>query len=230
MAEPKTFALVHGAWHGAWCWDELRPYLERAGHKTVAMDLPIENPEANFDDYAQTVIEALSDFENIVLVVHSRAGNVGPRVAARLALDRIVYLCSPLPLFKETAATEIMEQAPARNSTTFRAGITNESNGLTSFNPLLAAEVFYNECTAQQSTAATGQLRLQRANNYELALPSLPAIPSSYIYTRNDKVINQDYSQFVAREVLSVEPIEIEGDHSPFLSNPQQLAATLLSL
>jgi len=34
-----TFALVHGSWHGAWCWELLSPFLRRPGHDVVAMDL-----------------------------------------------------------------------------------------------------------------------------------------------------------------------------------------------
>ena len=34
------FALVHGAWHGAWCWEKVIPGLEAHGHRAVAMDMP----------------------------------------------------------------------------------------------------------------------------------------------------------------------------------------------
>src|SRR5882757_3365811 len=36
----STFLLVHGAWHGAWCWYKSIPVLQRAGHKVLAPDLP----------------------------------------------------------------------------------------------------------------------------------------------------------------------------------------------
>jgi pimeloyl-ACP methyl ester carboxylesterase len=36
--------LVHGSFHGAWCWDLLRPHLESRGHRVVAVDLPISEP------------------------------------------------------------------------------------------------------------------------------------------------------------------------------------------
>jgi len=36
----STFVLVHGSWHGAWCWGKVVPLLERAGHKVEAIDLP----------------------------------------------------------------------------------------------------------------------------------------------------------------------------------------------
>ena len=41
-----TFALVHGAWHGAWCWEPVMAELERRGHRAVAVDLPCDDPAA----------------------------------------------------------------------------------------------------------------------------------------------------------------------------------------
>ncbi|MDA0770454.1 MAG: alpha/beta hydrolase, partial [Chloroflexi bacterium] len=36
----STYVLIHGAYHGGWCWDKVVPLLEAAGHKAVAPDLP----------------------------------------------------------------------------------------------------------------------------------------------------------------------------------------------
>jgi len=41
-----TFGLVHGSWHGGWCWERLIPELEARGHRAVAVDLPAEDPAA----------------------------------------------------------------------------------------------------------------------------------------------------------------------------------------
>lgn len=35
-----AFVLVHGSWHGGWCWGLVEPHLNNAGHKTIAIDLP----------------------------------------------------------------------------------------------------------------------------------------------------------------------------------------------
>src|SRR4051812_38188961 len=39
-SEMATFILVHGAWHGGWCWERLAPLLTAAGHRVLAPDLP----------------------------------------------------------------------------------------------------------------------------------------------------------------------------------------------
>jgi len=41
-----TFGLVHGAYHGSWCWQRLTPELERLGHRVLTVDLPTEDPHA----------------------------------------------------------------------------------------------------------------------------------------------------------------------------------------
>jgi hypothetical protein len=57
-----TFALVHGGYHGAWCWEQLTPLLKQAGHHVVVMDLPLEDGAATFDTYADVVCAALADW------------------------------------------------------------------------------------------------------------------------------------------------------------------------
>ena len=52
-------ALVHGSYHGAWCWDLLRPELERLGHRVITVDLPISDPALGAADYAETVSKAI---------------------------------------------------------------------------------------------------------------------------------------------------------------------------
>ncbi len=48
-----TFALVHGAWHAAWCWELLTPLLQHAEHDVVAVEPPSEDGSATFEDYAR---------------------------------------------------------------------------------------------------------------------------------------------------------------------------------
>ncbi|MFG1931532.1 alpha/beta fold hydrolase [Mycobacterium sp. NPDC048908] len=88
-----TFGLVHGAWHGAWCWERLTPELEALGHRVIAMNLPCDDSSATFDDYADVVCVAVTDVgEDLVLLGHSLAVQTIPLVAVRRPLRRLVYL------------------------------------------------------------------------------------------------------------------------------------------
>jgi len=90
-----TFGLVHGAWHGGWCWQYLIPELEARGHRAVAMDLPTDDPQAGAERYAAIVVRALDSFdEDVVLVGHSLAGLTIPVVASLRPVRHLVYLCA----------------------------------------------------------------------------------------------------------------------------------------
>src|SRR5690242_17823573 len=99
-----TFVLVHGAWHGGWCWDRLVPELAAAGHQSVVMDLPIEDPSATFEDYASVVVDAAAGAgagsgSDVVVVGHSLGSMVIPLVAARRPVSALVFLCGVIPKF-----------------------------------------------------------------------------------------------------------------------------------
>jgi pimeloyl-ACP methyl ester carboxylesterase len=67
-----TFALVHGAWHGAWCWDRVINPLRDRGREVVAPELPSEDTEAGLEEYTDTIWGALDEAgaepEDVVLV------------------------------------------------------------------------------------------------------------------------------------------------------------------
>lgn len=84
-----TFALVHGASHGAWFWERLMPEIEALGHRVITMDLPVDDRSATFGDYADTVCAAITDVpgDELILVGHSLAGVVVPLVATCARCD-----------------------------------------------------------------------------------------------------------------------------------------------
>ncbi|HEU4593023.1 MAG TPA: alpha/beta fold hydrolase, partial [Steroidobacteraceae bacterium] len=71
-----TFILVHGAWHGAWCWHKLIPWLEGAGARVVAPELRSEEPDnpASLEEWARFVAGLTRRESGSVLVGHSRGG------------------------------------------------------------------------------------------------------------------------------------------------------------
>ncbi len=99
----RTYVLIHGAWHGGWCWQRLAPLLAAAGHRVLAPSLPGLAERAgelsaatNLDVHIGDVVALLSreQLRDVVLVGHSYAGlvitGIADRAAARLA--HLVYL------------------------------------------------------------------------------------------------------------------------------------------
>ena len=107
-APSRTFVLVHGAWHGGWCWKKVIPMLASAGHRVLAPTLTglgdrshLLTPEVDLDTHIKD-INAVFHYEDVhdaILVGHSYGGmvvaGVAPSVITRLA--GVVYLDAFLP-------------------------------------------------------------------------------------------------------------------------------------
>jgi len=120
-----TFALVHGAWHGAWCWEQLTPLLRQAGHDVVTMDLPNEDGTATFDTYADVVCAALdSRGDDVVLVGHSYNGNTIPLVAARRSVRHLVYLCAMVPDIGRSVFDQMSDELEMLNPVAYEQGLS----------------------------------------------------------------------------------------------------------
>lgn len=103
-----NFVLVHGAWHGGWCWQRVVQPLAAAGHRVHAVTLTGLGERAHLLSSAITlethvadvagVIEA-EEMQQVVLAVHSYAGMVGTAIADRLGarLRHLVYVDAVVP-------------------------------------------------------------------------------------------------------------------------------------
>ena len=95
-----AFVLVHGAWHGGWCWRFVAPTLRRAGHDVYTPTLTglgerahLARPGIDLDLHVQDVVALLEaeDLHEVVLLGHSYGGMVvtgaADRCAARIRID-----------------------------------------------------------------------------------------------------------------------------------------------
>jgi pimeloyl-ACP methyl ester carboxylesterase len=103
-----TFVLVHGAWHGGWCWARVEPGLREAGHRVLAPTLTgvgdrahLLSPLVGLDTHVEDVVRVLDlhDADDVVLVGHSYAGQVIAGAASRRPerVRQVVYLDAFLP-------------------------------------------------------------------------------------------------------------------------------------
>jgi hypothetical protein len=221
------FALVHGAYHGAWCWEHLRRELERDGHATSAVELPCEDPEAGAERYADEVVHSIpKTSEGVVLVGHSLAGLTIPIVAGRTRTVMTIYLCALLPVPGLS-----FDAQHADMSTGFKPseGAIGHPDGSTSWPERGAVEVFYHDCDPDLGRASARRLRKQhwRITQEVTPLRRRPDVPVAYILCTDDRAVSPTYSSRAAHEQLGVDPVEMAGGHSPFLSRPRELATLL---
>lgn len=110
----STFVLVHGAWHGGWCWGRVRPLLQQRGHQVFTPTLTglsdrahVLSPAVGLSTHVEDVVRLVEaeDLHDVVLVGHSYAGMVVSGVASRIPhrLARRVHLDAFVPRDGESA-------------------------------------------------------------------------------------------------------------------------------
>ena len=220
----STFVLVHGAYHGSWCWDSLLPELDRLGHGAVTPDLPITDPDAAWDDYRDAVLDCLDGMPDPILVGHSLAGLVVPLVADKRPVPMVVYLCALIP--EVGWRVETSHESPASADDW---GMTIDEQGRLSSTRAFAERHFYNDCTVEQADWAFARLRPQAPIWMRpWPLERLPIVPNSYVVCAEDCMVTPDWSRRIAPERLGCVAVELPGGHSPFLSRPAALAELLV--
>jgi dienelactone hydrolase len=223
----SVFALVHGAWHGGWCWERVAPELARAGHEAVAPDLPCEDPQAGLDAYTRTVVDALDGAgDDVVLVGHSLAGLVVPLVARARRVARMVLLAALLPEPGRSLADQlradkgVLLAAPARvPDPDRRSRWTDEA---------AATRALYSESDPQTAHDAFARLRWQAATPQVEPSPltAWPDVPAEYVVCTRDRMVSAGYGARAAAE-RGLPVRELASDHSPMLSHPRELSALL---
>lgn len=222
------FVLVHGAYHGAWCWDQLRAELEHGGHSSTAVDLPCDDPDAGAERYVDEILHVIpKQAGSVVMVGHSLAGLTLPIAASRTRTAMTIYLCAILPVPGLS-----FDSQRADMSTGFAPSIpaVDHADGSASWPEEGAVEVFFHDCPADVAIAAARRLRRQywKVTQEVTPLREWPAAPAAYVLCTDDRMVSRAYAGRAARLQLGVDPIELPGGHSPFLSRPRELAQVLV--
>jgi pimeloyl-ACP methyl ester carboxylesterase len=227
-----TFVLVHGAWHGPWCWGLLVSELERRGARAVAVDLPSDDLAADASRYAELVASECDRVEAPVTVVgHSLAGLVLPRVALVRPVERYVFVNGVVPRaghsFAEQFGLEPIKAEPDMHATS-----SDELERSYWPDSERAIAGLYHDCPPDVAEWAAAKLRPQAraAPREPFAADALPPLDGGYVLSRQDRMFSPEWMRAAARERLGMEPVELDGGHSPMLSRPAELADLLISL
>jgi pimeloyl-ACP methyl ester carboxylesterase len=225
-----TFGLVHGAWHGAWCWEPLAAELEARGHHVVAVDLPSDERDAGCSQYAEVVVEALGGADEPIVVGHSLGGLTIPLVAASRPVRRLVFLCAFVPRPGRTP-WDLDDGEPSPFAPAF-SGVERDELGRSFWpDPDLAIRILYPDCPPGVAGAAAARLRPQGPlpNVEPCPLSAPPEVEYAAVLTTEDMCVSPEWVRWTARRRLGVEAIELPGDHSPMLARPAALADVLVA-
>jgi pimeloyl-ACP methyl ester carboxylesterase len=219
-----TFALIHGGGDVGWHWHLVQRELSSRGHDSIAPDLPCDDDSATLTDYANTVIEAVGDRGNLVVVGHSYGAFTAPLVADRLAADVLVLLAGMIPSPGESPndwwdntghAKAVRKQArldggKTGNADPFVCYYHDVPRGL-------AAEALRRE-RAESSTAG----------RQPWPLDAWPKVRTRFVLCKDDRVFPADFFRRLVPERLGIIPDEIPGGHCVALSRPKELADLLV--
>jgi len=227
--EKPTYILVHGAWGGAWCWDQFTKDLDARGARWRTVDLPSSrigtDPLSNLTADADVVVAAAAGVDGpVVLVGHSYAGSVITESAPRVAdLGGLFYIAATVP---EIGQSHSDTARLVRVRTLMDSAIRVEG-------PLLLLDLeiaplaLYQESSPELRQWACSRLSTQTLASVRSArtAPSVEA-PSRYVLCRHDQALDPSLQELVSQRCDEV--VEIESDHCPFLSHSGRLADILL--
>ncbi|MFD3191168.1 alpha/beta fold hydrolase [Sedimentitalea sp. HM32M-2] len=227
------FLLVHGSFHGAWCWRDLIPALTARGHMARAIDLPGHGqdhtpPEQQTLAGCRDAVLAASTPQTIV-VGHSWGGY--PISAAAEADPRamraLIYLCAYVPV----SGLSLVDMRKAAKEQPLLPAIQRDPDGLScSVLPSRAVETFYHDCPPDSIAYALNRLQPQIIAPQTTPLfvsARFASVPKAYIRCARDRTIPPEYQSEMTRDWPADRLYQMDSAHSPFFSDPAGLAAML---
>jgi pimeloyl-ACP methyl ester carboxylesterase len=220
-----TYVLIPGAGGSAWYWHRLVPELGKRGHDVVAVYLPAGDDSAGLQEYANTVIGAIGDRTELILVSQSLGGFTAPLVCERVQVDLLVLLNAMVPAPGESPGDwwANVGQAEARAEHAAREGrmLPDEFD--------VRDEFFHDvppDVTAQaMSKGETPQSGTPFVKPWPLA--RWPDVPTRFLQGRDDRFLPLELQRRVVQERLGISVDEMAGGHLFALSRPVELADRL---
>jgi pimeloyl-ACP methyl ester carboxylesterase len=209
--------LVHGAWHGAWCWAEVVDELDALGVSNEAVELPL----TGLVDDAAVVREAIERAgPGVVVVGHSYGGIVISQAAAGVdGVGRLVYLAA----FMTDEGEDELSIMTAHDSPVLGAVVIVD--GGAAIDPARAPAIFYGDSDAATVAKVVPRLRPMRGGGRLEGAPAWKSIPSTYVVCTEDRALPVTAQRDMATRAEAV--VEWPTDHSPFLTRPRELATLI---
>ena len=239
-SDMSTFVLIHGGWHGAWCWDKVARLLEQAGHEVVRFDLPghgeDQTPasEVTLQGYTDRVVEALdARSEPVVLVGHSLGGVAISQAAEQRPekIEKLVYLCALLLPAGKSASEASGEDD---GSVVFKNVEVERDLGRILITEEGLKEALYHDCPGEDFERARRLITLQPiaplGTPVEVTEENFGSVHRIYIHTTQDRTASPAAQKKMYTELPCEEVVSMATGHLPFFAAPEELADHLDAL
>ncbi len=229
-----SVVLVHGAWHGAWCFAALQQALDTRGVPSFAVDLPGHGastlPLGDLHGDAAHVTDVLAALDRrVVLVGHSYGGAVVTQAAAQAAdVRHLVYLAA-FALDDGESVLGFLTAQP-REEVALSAAMRPGPEGSTVLDPTTAVPALYGDAEPGAVAAALARLSPQPLATMTQPVAGSPraTIPSTYVRCLRDAAVHPHHQATMAARCTHA--IDLDCDHSPFLSRTDELADLLAEI
>lgn len=232
-----TYVLVHGAFHGGWCWRPVATGLRKLGHEVFTPTQTglgerkhLMSPLITMDTFVQDVIATIEmeELSDVILVGHSYGSRTILGVADRLPekVRHLVFIDGGLPIDGlsrlEAMSPEQREERLARAKVT--GGISVPPP------PAAVFGVADTECAAWLDRHLTPQPLGAEASRLVLSHPVGNGLPATYVRCTKPSFPAVESSAVYARERKGWAYIEVQAGHNVIVTHPQWTVDLLHSL
>jgi pimeloyl-ACP methyl ester carboxylesterase len=208
--------LVHGAWHGSWCWEPLRKELDALGRTSHVVDLPsVTGPAYGLEADAKVIREKVDSIDGPVLLVGHSYGGIPTSQAAVGATNvvRLAYLAAFQIEAGESLISAVGAELPADLES-----IPVQDNQI---------DTLYSDVAPEPARDAMARLRPQSAQSWrdKQIGAAWRDIPSTFVLCELDKSLDPGLQETMSRHADEVR--KLPSGHSPMVSMPAELAALL---
>ncbi len=219
-----TYVLIHGAGSDSWYWHRVRPDLAERGHDVVAPDLPCDDDSAGLLEYRDTVLDAIGDRTDLVVVAQSMGAFTAPLLCEHVPVDLLVLVAAMVPRPGESPGDWWANtgQERAKRELDEREGRPADAE----FDPVVT---FLHDVPPDVVAESVQHVRAQSGTPFGQPWPldAWPEVPTRFLLCRDDRLFPAEFQRRVVRERLGIVPDELDSGHLPALAHPTELVERL---
>jgi pimeloyl-ACP methyl ester carboxylesterase len=234
----KHFVLIHGAWHGGWCWEGVIRILKKSGHTVEAPNMPGHSPgddrsKVTFNSYIEKIIEVLKRQPRpVILVGHSSAGFLLQSAASKVS-DKIERLVFHNAFILPDGMAQFDVVPPEIAEAMIAAAKASSDNSVP------VNEDFVRNVLMAGETKELQDALVKRLNPQPLALFTTKVstgafnrltIPRTVLFCKDDASLAPGAFLGMAQTLGKFDLIEIPGGHETLFTKPEAVVQELIRI